>query len=1183
MKIKFKAGASLYGFSPGQSPAQSSSLRTIVKQSPAIIKAAFLATSLIFILSTCQKDYGRIMNIGRENIDSISATGFVADAEIIDVGESGIGIHGWCWAIQSNPDITDSKINLGTADKRGRFSCMVTGLMPNTNYYARAFASNGQETVYGEEKQINTQVLSFIILNPLELDVVGLGQRYQIEWDANTSDKLKMELYRNNATLTTIAAELAPNLSNFYWQVPEDLAEDNNYKIRISSVENPEVWAESPEFSLSFAAVPKVHTDEIDSISYFYARLKASIVNFGTESAAMQHGFCWGKTENPDINDSLIDFGTIAETQIFSTELFKLDDSCTYYVRAFATNSVGIAYGEQKEFTTLDATEPDVSTGSISDIDYYTAVGGGTILAENGTNVSVFGLCWNTMGNPTTEDEHSNETFKKNSFNDYQLASNKQLSAYFSNTKSTENYDFTSIMRDLQEDTIYYVKAYATNDMGTGYGAEISFATKDAIAPTIGSLLLSDITVMGLTCSATISSNNGSSITSRGFCWGKTENPDTTGYYSVDGIGEGEFSKVLSGLKDNTGYYIRAYATNNAGIAYSQQKSFTTLNGMPSLTTADTSNISYFSATCGGEVTAENGTPIILKGVCWATAQNPDITDDHSYNGSGIGAFTHNLTELTENTLYYVRAYAINHTDTAYGSQKSFTTTDATEATLTTAVPGNIDYFSATCGGEITDEGTHPVTERGVCWSTSPNPTIADTAISNGTGLGSYTCDITGLKDNTTYYVRAFATNAAGTSYGDPQTFTTNDATEASVTTADPTDISYFTATCGGEVTSEGTHVVTARGTCWASTTNPTLNDEYSADGSGVGTFTSSLTGLIDNTTYYFRAYAISAVDTVYGEQKSFTTLDATEPSLTTADIGNISYFAATGGGTISSDNGCAVTERGVCWGISANPDTTGAYSSDGSGTGTFTSTLIGLSDNTTYYVRAYAINCIGIAYGDEKSFTTLTTGTVSDYEGNTYKTVQIGTQTWMAENLRTTHYADGTILVDGSAAGDITGNYTTRYHFVYDNNNANATTYGKLYTWAAVMKGASTSNSNPSGVQGICPTGWHVPSDAEWTELTTYLGGAVIAGGKMKVAGFISWNSPNTGATNESGFNALASGYRNIGGSFVYLGEYNFLWSTTQYNSSYTYRRYLRYNYDDTNRNYSYKSNGFSVRCVQD
>ena len=203
----------------------------------------------------------------------------------------------------------------------------------------------------------------------------------------------------------------------------------------------------------------------------------------------------------------------------------------------------------------------------------------------------------------------------------------------------------------------------------------------------------------------------------------------------------------------------------------------------------------------------------------------------------------------------------------------SVTTGDVTDITTTTAF----------CGGNVTADGGAAVIARGVCWSTLENPTTSDskttddlaqrTKAEDGTGLGTYTSHVTGLSPNTTYYVRAYATNANGTAYGEQRTFTTNaQQGMPSVTTADVIDITTTTATCGGNVTSDGGSSVTARGVCWSTSQNPTTSNSKTTNGTGVGTFTSNISGLSPNTTYYVRAYAINSEGTSYGDQIEFTT-----------------------------------------------------------------------------------------------------------------------------------------------------------------------------------------------------------------------------------------------------------------------------------------------------------------------
>ncbi len=194
-----------------------------------------------------------------------------------------------------------------------------------------------------------------------------------------------------------------------------------------------------------------------------------------------------------------------------------------------------------------------------------------------------------------------------------------------------------------------------------------------------------------------------------------------------------------------------------------------------------------------------------------------------------------------------------------------------------------------------------------------------------------------------------------------------------------------------------------------------------------------------------------------------------------------------------------------------------------------------------------------------------------TDADNNNYATVQIDTQIWMAENLKTTKYKNGATIpntTDGYAWGN---NYTPAYCW-YDNNQAiYGSTYGALYNWYVVNTG------------NLCPTGWHVPTDCEWIVLTTYLGGDSIAGCKFKETGLSDWNSPNTGATNETGFTALPGGNRLKNGTFGYVGLNGYWWSTTEYYIERAWFRSMHYNSGEVSKDGNYERSGFSVRCVKD
>lgn len=303
-----------------------------------------------------------------------------------------------------------------------------------------------------------------------------------------------------------------------------------------------------------------------------------------------------------------------------------------------------------------------------------------------------------------------------------------------------------------------------------------------------------------------------------------------------------------------------------------------------------------------------------------------------------------------------------------------------------TTAATDIATTTATSGGNITSDGGASVTARGVCWSTSANPTTADSKTTDGSGTGSYSSSITGLTAGTLYYVRSYATNSSGTTYGAQVSFTSASITAPvmAATTA-ASSITGTTASSGGNVTGDGGASVTARGVCWSTSSNPTTADSKTTDGTGTGSFTSSITGLSGSTLYYVRAYATNSAGTTYGTEVSFTTSaslpvpvldfypDITRPMFQDS-LHN--YQAVYWVGIISSNGGSAITSSGVCWSTSPSPTISDsnkiAASSVYNGYDLINTQLNSMLPGTTYYTRVWAQNVNGIGYGPEVSFTTV-------------------------------------------------------------------------------------------------------------------------------------------------------------------------------------------------------------------
>jgi uncharacterized protein (TIGR02145 family) len=528
-----------------------------------------------------------------------------------------------------------------------------------------------------------------------------------------------------------------------------------------------------------------------------------------------------------------------------------------------------------------------------------------------------------------------------------------------------------------------------------------------------------------------------------------------------------------------------------------------------------------------------------------------------------------NIISYQDNSFYLNTT--VNYRVTSYFGQFKSAATEIyiTVPTISTSEFLNITTITANCGGTISGIDIPEILDKGVCYGITQNPTIEGAYSSDGTGSGSFLVLLSPLSQNTLYYYKAYATTIIGTFYGEEKSFQTLPITLPILTTSSITGIMQTTAISGGTVTYDGGSPIIAKGVCWDTSMNPMISDNHTNDGNETGNYISNLTNLMSNTLYYVRSFATNSLGTSYGEEITFTTLSYSTPIITTNPISDLTTNSVICGGNVIDDGGYFVTERGVCWSTNENPDISGSHVNSGTGIGTFDINISGLINNTLYYLRAYATNLLGTSYGENVTFTT---GTVTDVDGNVYTIILIGSQYWMGENLKVTHFSNGEtipLIVDnGQWSIQTDGAYCW-----YNNDEVTyGNTYGALYNWFTV------DNRN------LCPSGWHIPSDNEWSKLSSYLNGESFAGGKMKETGTIHWNSPNTDATNESGFTALPGGYRaSNGASFCNHGDNGTWWSSTEDNANFAFSRHLYYNNSYLSSYSYYKEFGFSVRCVKD
>lgn len=488
---------------------------------------------------------------------------------------------------------------------------------------------------------------------------------------------------------------------------------------------------------------------------------------------------------------------------------------------------------------------------------------------------------------------------------------------------------------------------------------------------------------------------------------------------------------------------------------------------------------------------------------------------------------------------------------------------------LTTADIINITGTTASSGGNITDEGTGTVISRGICWTTSINPTITNSKTSDGAGAGNFTSNLTGLSAATTYFVRAYATNSAGTGYGMAMSFTTFGESPASGNSA-ATNVTPTSATLNGTVNpnylsttiSFEYGITTSYGTTVTAIQSPLT-------GNALTVVSADITSLAPGTIYHYRIKADNSLGTTYGDDMTFTTL-GDKPAAITLTFTNVSATSAKLNATVNPNFLSTVVTFEFGNSVSYGSVITASQSPLTSSTSMNANAIItGLTNGTEYHYRVKAENQLGITYGDDVTF--MTSSDPTDYDGNVYLTIIIGTQTWMAENLKTSHYNDGSaipLITNGASwPGATSGGYCA-----YGFDPANLSIYGALYNWASVNTGK------------LCPVGWHVPTDSEWLLLTSYLNGSAVAGGKMKETGATHWSSPNTGADNLSGFTALGGSSIDYNGVFGYLGQTGYWWSSIGVSSTYAFANKLFYDNATISQGGGVnKISGCSIRCIKD
>jgi trimeric autotransporter adhesin len=849
-----------------------------------------------------------------------------------------------------------------------------------------------------------------------------------------------------------------------------------------------------------------------------------------------------------------------------------------------------------------DPVIPTLTTAAVTNITTTSFTSGGNITADGGADVTARGLCWSTSSSPLVTDSHTTD--------------DKGAGSFVSNVTG------------LTPNTLYHIRAYATNKVGTAYGADVTVTTIPIVLSTLTTTAMTAITVTTAVSGGSITSDGNGTITARGVCWGTATAPTISNSFSTDGTGTGSFASNLTGLISGTLYYVRAYATNSAGTAYGNEISFTTVLGVPTNVAATAANaqatvtftppvsgtaISGYTVTSTpGSLTATGtASPITVTGLTNGTAYTFTVVANNANGHSAASAASNSVIPATgpgaptigtatkgnaQATVTFtapasnggsaITGYTVTSNPgnlTATGTASPLTVTGLTNGTSYTFTV----YATNAKGNSVPSAASNAVTPStvpnaptiGTATKGNSQATVAFTAPANNggstitgytvtsspggfTGTGSTSpITVTGLSNGTAYTFTVIATNANGNSVASSAS---NSVTPSTVPGA-PT---IGTATRGN---AQATVAFTAPANNGGSTiTGYTVT---SSPGSFTGTGSTSpitVTGLSNGTAYTFTVVATNANGNSSASSASNSVTPSTvpgAPTIGTATEGNAQ--ATVTFNAPANDGGASVTS----YTVTSSP---GNITNSGSNSPI---TVSGLTNGTvyTFTVVATNINGSGSSSAASNSVRPHTPTTVYDYDGNMYNIVTINGMDWLGENLRTSHFRNGVAIpTTPSLTTDISGETTPVYQWPdHDPSlNDNSAIYGRLYTWYAATDS-----------RGVCPTGWHLPSDAEFASLESFLG--ANPGGKLKEAGLTHWTTPNTGATNSTNFTMLPSGDRlGSGGSgaFVNTNEYGYLWSSTvdTFDNTLSFGRTISFNDAAFAQSGYMPIAGVSIRCVK-
>ena len=707
-------------------------------------------------------------------------------------------------------------------------------------------------------------------------------------------------------------------------------------------------------------------------------------------STVTARGVCWSTLANPTISDNHTSDGS--GPGVFTSSLTGLSVYTLYHIRAYATTSAGItSYGNDLTFTTL-LNFYTIGNGNTTCYYPYTTAwkDGRTQMLYSEAELAASGISPGlivSIGlNVISADPIVMNGFYIRLMNTSMPAitgwvNSMDMTEGYSGTYSVPGtgwqmitlgtpfvYDGTNLLIEIcygnssynSYSPVYGSTAagminYFYQNLSSGSGCDLTNTYSTTVRPNLQlgqqpmHVLTDHISGISQTIAVgggTVTPDGGPAVIARGVCWSTSSPPYITDSHTSDGSDNGSFISNITGLTPGTLYHVRAYATNNSAItSYGNEVTFTTRANSTTITIGSgTTNCQYPYITSWKDgrtqmlFTAEEISSYLYS---------PGLISDIGFN------------VITANSIV-MSGFNVSLMNTTMSSITGWVNSGMTNCYSGTYSVAGTGWQLIHLGTPFVYDGTNLLIQ--ICYDNSSSAGDSPVYGSTSGGMIYYYCN----------------NNPGGCSLTGSYSTTVRpnlqlvEQQSLPILTTPATNILQTTATSGGNILSDGGSNITERGVCWSTSVNPRYSDNHISNGNGTGIFTINLTGLSPWTLYHIRAYATNSAGTWYGGDLTFTTLGY-PPTVTTTAVTNISTNAATSGGNVTSDGGGTVTARGVCWGISANPDINGVHTSDGTGNGSFVSYLNGLTANTTYYVCAYATNSAGTAYGSILQFKTAT------------------------------------------------------------------------------------------------------------------------------------------------------------------------------------------------------------------